>query len=107
MGVTYIPPFSSLRAQSTNTALLRAAALATWINQSRLAGADESRFLVWLEDHGVMRAGLPHVAARDNLYGVCDYAAGSGLDALAIALAQNASKLRGEEASRSRSSSLH
>ena len=35
------------------------------------------------------------------------YAASSGLDALAIALAQKASKLRGEEASRSRSSSLH
>ena len=50
---------------------------------------------------------LPHVAARDDLYGVCDYAAGSGLDALAIARAQKASKLRGEEASRSRSSSLH
>ena len=44
----------------------------TWINQSRLAGADQSRFLVWFEGHGVVCAGLPHVAARDGPYSVCD-----------------------------------
>ena len=79
----------------------------TWINQSRLAGADWSRFLVWFERLWRCVRCFPHIAARDDLYGVCEYAAGSGLDAVAIALARKASKLRGEEASRSRSSSLH
>jgi hypothetical protein len=31
----------------------------TWINQSRLAGADQSRFLVWFEGHGVVCAVSP------------------------------------------------
>jgi len=31
----------------------------TWINQSRLPGADESRFLVWFEDHNLACAIAP------------------------------------------------
>jgi len=31
----------------------------TWIKQSRLAGAEQSRFLVWLEDHHLARAIAP------------------------------------------------
>lgn len=31
----------------------------TWINQSRLAGADQSRFLVWFEGHGAVCAVSP------------------------------------------------
>jgi hypothetical protein len=34
----------------------------TWINQSRLAGADQSRFLVWFEGHGVVCAVSPTLA---------------------------------------------
>ena len=31
----------------------------TWINQARLAGADQSRFLVWFEGQGVVCAVSP------------------------------------------------
>jgi hypothetical protein len=31
----------------------------TWINQSRLAGAEQSRFLVWFEDHRLACAIAP------------------------------------------------
>jgi hypothetical protein len=31
----------------------------TWINQSRLAGAEKSRFLVWFEDHQLACAIAP------------------------------------------------
>ena len=35
----------------------------TWINQSRLAGADQSRFLVWFENHRLACAIAPPLAA--------------------------------------------
>ncbi len=31
----------------------------SWINQSRLAGAEQSRFLVWFEDHSLACAIAP------------------------------------------------
>ncbi len=33
----------------------------TWINQQRLAGADQSRFLVWFENHGEVLAIAPNL----------------------------------------------
>jgi hypothetical protein len=91
--------------------------------EDSLTDADMGAYYTWITNPGLpvrtsrgfwsgskataLCAPSPHIAARDDLYGVCEYAAGSGLDALAIAWAQKASKLRGEEASRSRSSSLH
>jgi hypothetical protein len=35
----------------------------TWLNQQRLPGADQSRFLVWFEDHGEAVAIAPHLKA--------------------------------------------
>jgi hypothetical protein len=38
----------------------------TWINQSRLAGADQSRFLAWFEDHDIAVAIGPTLARGTN-----------------------------------------
>jgi len=35
----------------------------TWLNQQRLTGADQSRFLVWFEDHGEALAIAPGLKA--------------------------------------------
>jgi hypothetical protein len=35
----------------------------TWLNQQRLSGADQSRFLVWFEDHSEAVAIAPSMKA--------------------------------------------
>jgi hypothetical protein len=41
----------------------------TWINQSRLAGAKDSRFLVWFEDHNLACAISPTLPAGKTFTG--------------------------------------
>jgi len=43
----------------------------TWINQSRLAGAEQSRFLAWFEDHEPCLRDCSHSASRYDLSGTC------------------------------------
>jgi hypothetical protein len=38
----------------------------TWLNQQRLPGAEESRFLVWFEGHGEALAVGPHLKGNTS-----------------------------------------